>query len=175
MKHLSRIVSTVTFAGLLAFAPLPTSAQNTDTRQALIGIMSMDCGVGQATNRFRTVLAASGQAATPVLLELLAGGAPADLRDKIRIEAVARHAKLTDWARRNPDKAHARSFLELTTQERYVADRLDRLDLTYRSNALRGLEIAGPADASDAIRQALDRDPRLTRLGTRALLAMGER
>ena len=158
---------------LIVAVPPPAVAQTADARQTLIPLMSMDCGVGETAERFRTVLAESGSGAGPVLLELLADGAPTTIREQARTDAAERYARLAEWAQQNPDRPHARAFADVT-REAYISEKLDHLDLTYRSNALQGLAITRPPNVASAIRQAYERDPRLRELGAQALRAIGE-
>lgn len=161
-------------SAVMALISLPVAAQTTDVRETLLPLMSMDCGMGETAERFRRTLTDAGQQAVPLLLELLADGAPGEVRERARSDAEERYRRLADWAERHSDKPHARTFAG-TSQEDYVSQKLDHLDLTHRSNALRGLLIVGPPEAAAAIRQSFERDPRLRRLGERALQDVSER
>ena len=156
------------FALMLA-VPFLQNPEDDSVRQQLTQLMSMDCGVGEAAQRFRATLAASGPENTGLLLDFLRNGAPQSIERQARADAAEQFERLAAWAQRQPDKPHAKAFAGGMTKEAYIAQSIDTLGLTFRSNALRGLSIIGTADAAAAISQAVERDPRLSHLGEEAL------
>jgi hypothetical protein len=160
----------LTIAALAVSLALPAAAEG-DPRARLERLMGENCATGEPADRLRLALADLGAEAGPILLGYLAGGAPAEVEVRAREDAAADFDRLTDWIARNPDKVASKLAAGRLERSAYVEEAIDRIDLTWRENALRGLALVDAPGERDAIRTAVEADPRLSILGREALRA----
>lgn len=158
---------------LLGLAPLIANAQSTGTD--LAAIILQDCGAGERAERFESLVAADPQRARSLFREVLSDGPDADLLATARRQAAMMFDRQTRWATANQDKAHARAFLAGPGRDEYLAETVRRIDLTARTNALRGLGLVGTNEDEPAIRTAIETDKGLERAGRVALDRISKR
>ncbi len=159
----------------LMLGTFETEAQETQLRDRLLGLMSMDCGIGEAAGRFRLAAIQDPSEARAVFLQVLQSGPSANRMAQAKQQAEARFDRYLAWAKRNADKPHAARFLDGTGRDAFVVQAVEDVALQYRTNALRGLELTGIRADRVTIDAAMRRQPRLAQIGQMALKAISKR
>ena len=159
----------------LLLLPLGGHAQENGFRDRLLTLMSMDCGIGEAAGRFRLEAIGDPVQARTVFLEVLQSGPTPVFAAQAASHAGARYDRYMAWAKRNADKAHAKRFLDGPGRDAFIASARDDIELQYRTNALRGLELTGIRADRAAIDAAIRRQPGLEQIGQTALKAISKR
>jgi len=170
------------FSLMLTIAlPLIVQAQDRATelspavRAQVFELLSYQCGAAEEVDRFRAAFARLGPAVEPLLLSVLADGAPEAVRDSAADHAASRYSQRRAWLAENKLLGEdARRAAELS-RVGYVDDVLRRLDMLYRENAVRGLGIIGGTEAVAAVAAAAGRVPDLAILADQAIQEIRQR
>ncbi|MGD1925625.1 MAG: hypothetical protein ACFB03_15780 [Paracoccaceae bacterium] len=155
--------------------PLSVHAQNVEIRGALLPLMATNCGAGQTADRFGRLVASAPVEARALFLEVVRAGPSEAVRVQARQEAARTFDRSRAWAERNPDKPHARRWLQQADRGAYVDQAERDADVLYRSNALEGLRLVGERQDRTIITDLVRDQPRLTIAGERALAAIDRR
>lgn len=183
MQRLSLVGAVFAIALLALFSPslqAQTAAPGIapELRERLTDLLARNCGVGEDARAFLKLIEEAGPALEPFFLQVLAEGAPEGARDLARNAAAQRFAerqrKLEKIGSEFLDPAMV-DALRAVDQEEYIGQTLSTLDLTYRENALRGLEVVGSRSVIPAIRDATRAEPSLRLLSDQAIKAIESR
>lgn len=140
-------------------------------RAMVYDLLSYQCGVAEVENSFRKGVAELGPATEPLFLSVLAGGAPAEVRESVMDRAASRYERRRAWLAENGKELFGENVgsIEQRSPVDYVTDVLRRLDALYRENAVRGLGIVGGAEAAVAVEAAVARNPDLALVADQAV------
>ncbi len=172
-----RLHQTLAFLAIASALSVPSLAQESASqlspavRARVLELLSYQCGVAEVEDRFRIAVAQLGPVTEPLLLSVLAEGAPAEVRKPVGDRAASRHARRRAWLAENGREIFGEDTSRLAEKSRadYITEVLRRLDALYRENAVRGLGIVGGLRAATAVETAVARDPNLGILANRAL------
>lgn len=154
-------------------APVPAVVE-----ARLVTRMGQDCGVGEAPDALRRLLAQVGPGAEDVVIEILKDGIPVEIREDTRRSAAEVWRSRSAWLKANRGTELGRRLApaqDRFTGESFVAHELAGRALVYRENALQALELIGTGKAVPAIERAVAADPRLATRGESALRSIRAR
>jgi hypothetical protein len=164
------------FSLILTIAlPLIVQAQDRATelspavRAQVFELLSYQCGVAEEAARFRAAIARLGPAVEPLLLSVLAEGAPESVRDSAAYHAATRYSQQRAWLAENELRGEDSSRVVELSRDGYVDDVLRRLNVLYRENAVRGLGVVGGTGALEDVAAAAKRVPDLAILADQAI------
>lgn len=141
-------------------------------------LLTMDCGVDGGLDKFKTALIKLPVDASPIFLKILQEGVPEQILDSVRQQARANYDSRQQWL-----KSNGASVLDKQTVERmskisledFVNRSMQKLNVRYEENAIRGLEQMGNLSAIAVIEKSVKQKPELAILAQKAIETINNR